>query len=254
YRWRCAGFARVPLRGSALPPCQRGAGSAHRPWVSRFALPVRAGPAWPAAVAVAVATARLAAFRPEDAAARRNTARRTGRRWTAEWPRGNCDYSRPCRFQLKGRIGPARGRVTPVRSRRSTLLCRRGLVHLGKRAFKVLDQLGEAPLYRARTGNQNIIISLNRGRWPCEPHRLFEPPPRPVARDSAAEALGRGEAEARNMVIGALIRNTAACLQDKRGCHITRSAFHMQKLGTGLETSDGSPRLRHCRLSGRQAL
>jgi hypothetical protein len=116
-------------------------------------------------------------------------------------------------------------------------------VHLGKRAFKVLDQLGEAPLYRARTGNQNIIISLDRGPWPCEPHRLFEPPPRPVARDSTAEALGRGEAEASNMVIGALIRNTAARLQDKRGCHVARSALHMKKLGTGLETSDGRHRL-----------
>src|SRR4029078_13291014 len=45
------------------------------------------------------------------------------------------------------------------------------------------------------------------------------------------------------MVIGGLIRNTAARLQDKRGCHVARSALHMKKLGTGLETSDGRHRL-----------
>jgi hypothetical protein len=121
-------------------------------------------------------------------------------------------------------------------------------VHLGKRAFKVLDQLGEAPLYRARTGDQNIIIAFNRSRRSCEPYRLFQPPPRPIAYDSAAKALGCGEAEARNMVIAILIRNTAARLQDQRRRNEACSSLHMQELGAGLKTSDGRHRLPACRL------
>ncbi len=41
-------------------------------------------------------------------------------------------------------------------------LCRRGLVYLGKRAFKILDQLGEGPLYRASPRDQHIIIAFGR--------------------------------------------------------------------------------------------
>ena len=73
--------------------------------------------------------------------------------------------------------------------------CRRGLVHLGERAFKVLDQLGEGPLYRASPRDQHIIIALRSVGRPREPHRLLEAPACPVADDRATEAFGRGEAE-----------------------------------------------------------
>ena len=127
-------------------------------------------------------------------------------------------------------------------------------MHHGKRAFKVLDQLGEPPLYRARTRDQNIIIFFDRGCRSYKPHRLLEPPPCAVARDSAAQALGGGEAKARNMVIVVLIRNTAARLQDERGRNEARSTLHMQKLGAGLETSDGRHRFTALPALCRQAL
>ena len=65
------------------------------------------------------------------------------------------------RLQLKARAWLTWG-VRRVRSRRRlALLCWGGLVHLGKRALKVLDQLGEAPLYRALPRDQNIIIAFH---------------------------------------------------------------------------------------------
>ena len=88
-----------------------------------------------------------------------------------------------------------------LRLGRSALLCGLRLVHLGERAFKILDQLGEAPLYRARPRDQNIIIALHGVASPSEPDRLLQAPARPIAHHGAAQGLRRGEAESGNVRI-----------------------------------------------------
>ena len=87
-------------------------------------------------------------------------------------------------------------------------------MHLGKRPFKILDQIGEAPLYRALPGDQNIIIAFDSVPRPGEPHRFLEAPPRPVAQDRVPEALGRGEAEAGKFRAVAASWRALACLQN----------------------------------------
>ena len=74
-------------------------------------------------------------------------------------------------------------------------------MHFSECAFKVLDQLGETPLYRALPRDQNIIIAFQGVGGAREPYRLFEPAPRAIADDSAAQSLHRREAEAGKMTL-----------------------------------------------------
>jgi len=62
----------------------------------------------------------------------------------------------------------------------------RRLMDLGQRPFKVPGNLGEAPLYRARPSDQDIIVAGNGVLRTNNPHRLLQPPPRPVAQDCPA--------------------------------------------------------------------
>ena len=110
-------------------------------------------------------------------------------------------------------------------------------MHLGKRALKVLDQIGEAPLYRALPGDQNIIIAFHSQRRPREPHRLFQPPPRPVADDRSAEAFGGGEAEAGEMNFLGLAVSLSR-LEHERRRHEPGATPYMQEFRAFLETSD----------------
>ena len=110
-------------------------------------------------------------------------------------------------------------------------------MHLGKRAFKIPDQLGEAPLYRALPRDQNIIIAFQGVSGACEPYRLFEPAARAIADDSAAQSLHCREAEAGKLT---LIRLAVALarLQYERGHHKSGTAPYMQEFRACLETSD----------------
>ncbi len=111
-------------------------------------------------------------------------------------------------------------------------------MHLGKRAFKVPDQLGEAPLYRALPRDQNIIIAFHSMGRPRQAHRFLQPPPRPVAHDRPAQALRRGEAEAGEMTILGLAAIAPARLEHERRRREASPTPHMQELRACLETSD----------------
>src|SRR4029078_12712591 len=90
---------------------------------------------------------------------------------------------------------------------------------------------------------QNIIIALERMALAGQPDRLFQPPPRPVTHHSAAQSLGRGEAESCNLWIEersacAFASLAPPCLEDERRRRVARAAADMQELRAGHETSD----------------
>lgn len=114
-------------------------------------------------------------------------------------------------------------------------------MHLGKRTFKVLDQLGEASLYRALPRDQDIIIAFERVTGPCHPYCFLESPPRPVADDRPAESFRGGEAEAGNVSILRLGVYALARLKHERRGGEASATPYMQELCACLETSD----LRH---------
>ena len=109
---------------------------------------------------------------------------------------------------------------------------------LGKRTLKVLDQFGEAPLYRALPRDQDIIIAGHGMTWSGDPHRLFQPAARPVADHRAAQSLGRGEAEAGEVRVLRLTGRAWARLEQERGHGDASATPHMQELRACLETSD----------------
>lgn len=110
-------------------------------------------------------------------------------------------------------------------------------MHLGKRPFKILDQIGEAPLYRALPGDQNIIIAFHGAVGRRQSHRFLQASPRPVAQNRSAKGLGRGEAEPGKLVLLGL-PVTLARLEHERRRNVPGAAPYMQKLRAGLETSD----------------
>ena len=110
-------------------------------------------------------------------------------------------------------------------------------MHFSECAFKILDQVGEAPLYRALPRDQNIIIAFQGVGGAGEPYRLFEPAARAIADDSAAQGLRRREAEAGKIT---LIRLAVALarLQYERWRRKSGTAPYMQEFRACLETSD----------------
>lgn len=110
-------------------------------------------------------------------------------------------------------------------------------MHLGKRPFKVLDQIGEAPLYRALPGDQNIIIAFHSAVGRRQSHRFLQASPRPVAQNRSPKRLGRGEAEPGELVLlGFPV--AFARLEHERRRNVPGTAPYMQELRAGLETSD----------------
>jgi len=112
------------------------------------------------------------------------------------------------------------------------------VVNLGQRSLKVLGNLGEAPLYRACPSDQDIIVAWNGMRRTDDADGFLQPPARLVAIDRAAQCFVCGKAEAGEFGFGAFFICTRARLQHKRGRSEAQSFSHMEKLGTGLETSD----------------
>ena len=110
-------------------------------------------------------------------------------------------------------------------------------MHLGKRPFKIPDQIGEAPLYRALPGDQNIIIAFHGAVVRRQPHRFLQASPRPVAQNRSAQGLGRGEAEPGEVVLLGFPVPFAR-LEHERRRNVPGAAPYMQKLRAGLETSD----------------
>jgi hypothetical protein len=110
-------------------------------------------------------------------------------------------------------------------------------VHLGKRPFEVLDQIGEAPLYRALPGDQNIIIAFHGAVGRRQSHRFLQASPRSIALNRSTQGLGRGEAEPGELVLFGL-PVTFARLEHERRRNVPGTAPYMQELRAGLETSD----------------
>ena len=108
---------------------------------------------------------------------------------------------------------------------------------LGKCPFKILDQIGEASLYRALPGDQNIIIAFHRAVRRRQSHGLLQPSPRPVAQNRSAKRLGRGEAEPGEVVLLGLAVAFAR-LEHERRRNVPGATPYMQELRAGLETSD----------------
>ena len=109
---------------------------------------------------------------------------------------------------------------------------------LGKRTLKILDQFGEAPLYRALPRDQNIIIAFHGVTWGGDPDRLLEPAPRPVADHRSAQSLGGGEAEAGDLRVFRLAGHAPSCLEHERRRGAASATSHMQELSAFFETSD----------------
>ena len=111
-------------------------------------------------------------------------------------------------------------------------------MHLGKRPFKIPDQIGEAPLYRALPGDQNIIIAFHGAVGRGQPHRFLQASPRPVAQNRSAQGLGRGEAEPGEVRAPSNSPSPFARLEHERRRNVPGAAPYMQKLRACLETSD----------------
>ena len=110
-------------------------------------------------------------------------------------------------------------------------------MHLGKRPFEVLDQIGEAPLYRALPGDQNIIIAFHGAVGRRQSHRFLQASPRSIALNRSTQGLGRGEAEPGEVVLLGFPVPFAR-LEHERRRNVPGAAPYMQKLRAGLETSD----------------
>lgn len=76
-----------------------------------------------------------------------------------------------------------------------------GLVHLDQGALKVLDHLGEGPLYRGTARDQHIIISLSGPGRTRQAHGFLETPPCSIAEHGTTETFRRRKAEAGNFGI-----------------------------------------------------
>jgi len=118
---------------------------------------------------------------------------------------------------------------------------RGGLVHLDQRALKILDHLGEGPLYRAPARDQHIIIALARPGRGRQAYDLLETPPCPIANHGPTEAFRRGKAEAGDFGIERRTRPPPR-LENERRRREAASALHEHKFRPGLETSDGRHR------------
>ena len=91
-------------------------------------------------------------------------------------------------------------------------------MHLHQRAFKILDQLCEGPLYRAAACDQHIIIAFDRKFRGGEPDGLLEPPPCTVADHRTTEALRRCKAKPDKCGRRPSSRLTLAGLKHDRRC------------------------------------
>src|SRR5512134_1703674 len=81
-------------------------------------------------------------------------------------------------------------------------------------------------------------------RGSCKPHRLLQPPPRPVAYHGPAECLACREAKAGEMRVLVRTGRAGPRLQHERRRRIPRAVTNIEELSADFETSDRRHRIR----------